>query len=90
MNNLPITLNNTPFATFAKGKVSAKVKTNNCVIYTRVSDIKQVENLSLEVQLKYSQQFAKKQGLEVKAVFGGTHESAKTDERKEFQRCWIM
>ena len=77
---------NNPFAIFAKGKVSAKVKTNTCVIYTRVSDPKQVENTSLEGQLKYSQQFAKKQGLEVKAVFGGTHESAKTDERKEFQK----
>ena len=86
MDNVPMTLNNTPFATFAKGKVSEKVKTNNCVIYTRVSDIKQVDNLSLEVQLKYSQQFAKQKGLEVRAVFGGTHESAKTDERKEFCR----
>lgn len=86
MKNSIALIPHSPFAQFAKGLTLDKVKTNECVIYTRVSDIKQVDNLSLEVQLKYSTQYAEQKGLVVRAIFGGTHESAKTDERKEFQR----
>ena len=43
-------------------------------------------NASLQTQKKYCQDFAKKKGLIVLDYFGGTFESAKSDERKEFQR----
>ena len=43
-------------------------------------------NASLQTQKKYCQDFAKKKGLVVLDYFGGTFESAKSDERKEFQR----
>ena len=59
----------------------------NAVIYTRVSTKEQAEtNLSLETQKKYCEQHALKQGYNVIEYFGGTYESAKTDERKEFKR----
>ena len=60
---------------------------NKAVIYTRVSTKEQAENnASLQTQKKYCQEFAKKKGLIVLDYFGGTFESAKSDERKEFQR----
>lgn len=58
-----------------------------CVIYTRVSTKEQAENnYSLETQLKYCKEYAAKKGLIVLEYFGGTYESAKSDERKECQR----
>ena len=60
---------------------------NKAVIYTRVSTKEQADNnASLQTQKKYCQAFAKKKGLMVVADFGGTFESAKSDERKEFQK----
>ncbi len=57
------------------------------VIYTRVSSQEQAENNgSLEVQKKYCEEYAQRQGITVKESFGGKFESAKTDGRKEFQR----
>lgn len=56
----------------------------NAVIYTRVSHSKQEDNTSLESQLKNCNNYAKSNDYNVIAYFGGTHESAKTDERKEF------
>src|SRR5690606_10201915 len=41
---------------------------------------------SLHTQLKYCKAFAKKLGIEVVEYFGGTYESAKSDERKHFQK----
>ena len=59
----------------------------NAVIYTRVSTKEQAENnMSLDTQRKYCEQHAFKQGYNIVAYFGGTYESAKTDERKEFKR----
>ena len=67
-----------------------KIKTNNrkkAIIYTRVSTKEQAENnTSLSTQKKYCEEYALKNGFEVDGYFGGTYESAKTDERKEFQR----
>ncbi len=67
-----------------------KTKTNNrkkAIIYTRVSTKEQAENnTSLATQKKYCEEYAVKNGFEVVEYFGGTYESAKTDERKEFQR----
>ncbi|MCD6011787.1 MAG: resolvase domain protein [Flavipsychrobacter sp.] len=73
------------FKSFAKGIHKTKSKGYNCVIYTRVSTKEQADNnLSLETQKKACEVFAKKSNLYILGHFGGTYESAKTDERKEF------
>ena len=74
------------FDSFAKGAKNIKEENNNCVIYTRVSGVKQMDGLSLETQLKGTNAYSQKNNLLVKEYFGGTYESAATDERKEFQR----
>ncbi|MEM6721731.1 MAG: recombinase family protein [Bacteroidota bacterium] len=74
------------FQSFAKRSKHQTIRNNKAVIYTRVSDIKQRDNTSLESQLKYCSEYADKNGMEVCGYFGGTNESAKTDDRKEFQR----
>jgi site-specific DNA recombinase len=74
---------------FAKGTVSdnSKQTQRNAVIYTRVSTKEQADtNQSLETQKKYCLQYALKHDLNVLGFFGGTYESAKTDERNEFNR----
>lgn len=74
---------------FAKGKQADQkaVGVMNCVIYTRVSSKEQMEtNQSLEWQKKYCMEYAVKNQLDIKGYFGGTYESAKSDERKEFNR----
>ncbi|MBU3822928.1 recombinase family protein [Flavobacteriaceae bacterium XHP0103] len=58
----------------------------DALIYTRVSTKDQADNTSLETQKKYCENYAKTNGLRVVAYFGGTHESAKSDDRKEFKR----
>ena len=75
--------------TFGKGKISSEKATTikNAVIYTRVSSKEQADtNQSLETQKKYCLQYALKHDLNVLGFFGGTYESAKTDERNEFNR----
>ena len=76
------------FSQFAKQNKGSKLRTDGkAVIYTRVSTKEQAENnASLETQLKYCKQLAHKKGLEISEYFGGTYESAKSDERKEFQK----
>jgi site-specific DNA recombinase len=60
---------------------------NKAIIYTRVSTKEQADtNTSLGTQKKYCENYAKSNGYEVVAYFGGTHESAKSDDRKEFKR----
>jgi site-specific DNA recombinase len=69
---------------FAKGKASDNTKQSerNAVIYTRVSTKEQADtNQSLETQKKYCLQYALKNYLNVLGFFGGTYESAKTEER---------
>lgn len=69
-----------------KGDAQSKESNNHAVIYTRVSTKEQAENnLSLDTQKKYCQQFAEKQKLIIRGYFGGTYESAQTDERREFK-----
>ncbi|MBX3164831.1 MAG: recombinase family protein [Bacteroidetes bacterium] len=80
MNNLIL------FEQFAKGKTQLQKRSNNCVIYTRVSGKEQELGYSLETQRKTCEDYAKKHQYAVMGVFGGTYESAKTDERKEFNR----
>ena len=74
---------------FAKSKpTNARAQSNKCVIYTRVSSKEQADNNgSLETQMKYCEQYAISNKLEVVERFGGTYESAQSDDnRKEFQR----
>ncbi|MDX2061963.1 MAG: recombinase family protein [Bacteroidia bacterium] len=73
---------------FAKAAAAtAPQSAGNCVIYTRVSTKEQADtNMSLNTQLKACDDFAQKNGLTVLGHFGGTYESAKSDERKEFKR----
>lgn len=80
MNNLSL------FNSFTGKNLSPKRNGSNAVIYTRVSHVSQEENTSLESQKKYCENFAARRGLQVIDYFGGTHESAKTDDRKEFSR----
>ena len=73
------------FAKREKGRIIGK--NNTAVIYTRVSSKEQFDNnASLSTQLKYCQEYAIRKELEVLEYFGGTYESAKSDERREFQR----
>lgn len=58
----------------------------NAIIYTCVSTNDQADsNTSLETQKKHCEQYALGNNYEVVAYFGGTHESAKSDYRKQFQ-----
>src|SRR5689334_25345649 len=73
------------FNQFGKGTKTEKAKTGNCVIYTRVSTKEQADNnMSLTTQKRYCEQFAQKNGYAILGHFGGTYESAKNDERKQF------
>jgi DNA invertase Pin-like site-specific DNA recombinase len=76
------------FKQFAKESKGQIINTDGkAVIYTRVSTKEQAENnASLETQKKYCEEYAKKKNIEVIEYFGGTYESAKSDERKQFQK----
>ncbi len=75
------------FQKFAKTNKNKLIQGNNAVIYTRVSTKEQAENnASLQTQKKYCDLFAERKELNVVKYFGGTYESAKSDERKEFQK----
>jgi site-specific DNA recombinase len=74
------------FGRFGKTEIK-KVDSKMVIKYTRVSGKKQFDNNdSIENQNNTIDEFAKKLNLEIVANFGDTHESAKTDDRKEFQR----
>ena len=61
------------------------------VIYTRVSSKEQADkNLSLDVQKRIIDEYAKRNNFATVEYFGGTYESAKTDGRKEFQRMPVI
>ena len=74
------------FITFGRGQKQIATQTDDCVIYTRVSRAIQMDGLSLEVQLKAARDYVEKHKLVVRETFGGTYESAASDERKEFKR----
>ncbi|MFZ5552910.1 MAG: recombinase family protein, partial [Bacteroidota bacterium] len=71
---------------FAKQTGVSKERTDNCIIYTRVSTKEQESGYSLDAQRKECEEYALKAGYNIQGYFGGTYESAKTDERKEFNR----
>lgn len=79
-------MENNFFKPFGKGQKQIIIDNNETVIYTRVSSAKQMDGLSLDVQLKATNEYAEKYKLCVREHFGGTYESAAKDERKEFQR----
>ena len=74
------------FKQFAPQAPNAFKEGNNAVIYTRVSSADQEDNTSLASQKKHCEMYANRRGLNVVGYFGGTYESAKTDDRKEFNR----
>ena len=74
----------TQFSPFIKRSTVKAIDKRDAIIYTRVSSKEQVENNSLEIQQRECLLFARKRELTVVKEFGGTHESAQTDERKEF------
>lgn len=74
------------FDQFAPKGIDSTQLTKNAVIYTRVSHSSQEDNTSLETQRKRCEEYASANGYTVVQYFGGTHESAKTDDRKEFNR----
>lgn len=75
------------FQSYGKGSVVDTTTGNKCVIYTRVSTKDQADNnMSLTTQKKLCEQYCVKNNYEIIESFGGTYESAKTDERKEFNR----
>jgi len=74
------------FQQFAPQKKEQLSIGTNAVIYTRVSSADQEDNTSLSSQKRYCENYADKKGLNIIGYFGGTHESAKTDDRKEFNK----
>ena len=71
---------------FAKGNVQILKQGGNAVIYNRVSSKDQLEGQSLEVQLEKCEQWAEAHHYTVLKTFGGTYESASSDEeRKKFK-----
>ena len=70
-----------------KSALEIKRSGNITVSYNRVSSKDQMENgNSLLWQNEQIDLFAKKNDYEIIAKYGGTYESAKTDERKEFKK----
>ncbi|WP_298416626.1 recombinase family protein [uncultured Kordia sp.] len=74
------------FQSFAKQNKKGVITKNEAVIYTRVSGSKQEDNTSLESQNIQCTQYASRLKLTIKQYFGGTYESAKTDDRKQFKK----
>ena len=75
------------FKKFSKENNSPEDVKSQAVIYTRVSTKEQADNnASLSTQMKHCKKYAEEKGLLVVETFGGTYESAKDDERKEFQK----
>ena len=74
------------FTSFSPKGNENKAKGQNAVIYTRVSSASQEDNTSLESQKAECERYALRKGYNVVQYFGGTYESAKTDDRKEFNK----
>lgn len=76
------------FLPFARKVDSTSVIKNSsyAVAYTRVSSKEQELGYSLETQRKAIEEYAQRNNLIIVEFFGGTSESAKSDERKEFKK----
>ena len=70
---------------FAKSaKSNSRIESNRCVVYTRVSTKDQADNNgSLATQMKYCLEFVERNKLEIVECFGGTYESAKSDDNRK-------
>ena len=72
---------------FAKGKINRQRQSSTAVAYTRVSTKEQADNnQSLTTQSNHIHTYAKRHKIQIVQQFGGTYESARTDERKEFKQ----
>ncbi len=67
-----------------KSKNAERIDGTNCLIYTRVSTKEQETGFSLEVQKRVIEEACK--DYNILSYFGGVYESAKNDERDEFNR----
>ncbi|MEO6303249.1 MAG: recombinase family protein [Bacteroidia bacterium] len=75
------------FITFAKtSKFAERLGGKNCVRYERVSSKEQELGFSLDTQQKENIDAIARENFNCLGVFGGKYESAKTDERDEFNR----
>ena len=79
MKRVPITLSHAQNGVKLRPMIGA-------VIYVRVSDPRQAENLSLATQLKACEEYCERQGFVVLERFREQGESAKTADRTELQR----
>src|SRR5688572_25877751 len=82
-------MENQLWASFAKQKQTKKQphkKDKIVLAYPRVSSKKQTDGASLEVQVEKINAKCKKENFTIEKWFGGTYESAKTDDRKEFNQ----
>lgn len=79
MKRVPITLSHTENGVKLRPMIGA-------VVYVRVSDPRQAENLSLATQLKACEEYCERQGFVVLERFREQGESAKTADRTELQR----
>ncbi len=78
---------NNDFSKFGKSRQhSERVGGKNCVIYTRVSSSEQTEGYSLDIQKREIEAYCLKNSYIIVGCFGGVYESAKTDEREEFNK----
>ena len=84
--------NNNELAVFGQFVRSKKKNKVDCVhrtrgvIYTRASTKEQLDGGTLETQMEFCVNYAKSKEIEVIKYFGATNESAKTDDRKEFNK----
>lgn len=67
-----------------KSKNAERIDGTNCLVYTRVSTKEQETGFSLELQKRVIEEACK--GYNILSYFGGVYESAKNDERDEFNR----
>lgn len=74
----------TPFV--KKSKFAERLTGKNAIVYTRVSSKEQEDGFSLETQKRVIEQTCEGGDFPILAYFGGVYESAKTDERAEFER----
>ena len=75
---------------FGKGKINRQHQSSTAVAYTRVSTKEQADNnQSLTTQSNHIHTYAQRQGIKIVEQFGGTYESARTDERKEFKQMMV-
>lgn len=79
--------NDDAFLEFMKFRSVANQRSGNgAIIYTRVSSPDQMLNASIGTQKRMCKEYAEAKGYPIIGYFGETSESAKTDERREFQR----